>query len=276
MKLAIVGLGLMGGSFAKAIRANTSHQVLGLDLDPKTIELAFADGAIDAAISPQELDQADAAIVCLFPQAAIDFILTNQAKFRPGAIVADICGVKEAVVEKVAEPLFMAGVKFIGTHPMAGRECSGFVSAQSTLFDGASWIITPTAETDPAAIDFIRGLGKKLGFRQVVETSPKEHDQIIAYTSQLAHISSSAYIKSATRKQAEGFSAGSFQDMTRVAKLDETLWTGLFAMNRQNILAELDTYITHLTQYREALASGDDACLRALLAEGRRLKESIS
>ncbi len=274
MKIAIVGLGLMGGSFAKAISANTCHQVLGLDRDSETIRLALASGAISQAISPAELEQADACLVCLFPQQTIDFLLQHRQHFRPGAILADICGVKQAVIDQVDLPLQQAGVQFIGTHPMAGGECSGFVSARVGLFAGASWIVTPTNRTSQEAQDFIRTLGPELDFAQVVTATPQEHDRIIAYTSQLAHIASSAYIKSAAHERERGFSAGSFQDMTRVAKLDEVMWTDLFAKNRQNLLTELDVFLGHLNEYRQALASQDDQAMQELLAAGRRLKES--
>ncbi|MPN28971.1 hypothetical protein SDC9_176418 [bioreactor metagenome] len=173
----------------------------------------------------------------------------------------------------MGQPLADHGVFYLGAHPMAGRECSGFGASLPTLFVGASLILTPTEQTPGFAVDCLRALAADMGFGQVVLATPKEHDRIIAYTSQLAHVVSSAYVKSESLKRQQGFSAGSFQDMTRVAKLDEEMWSSLFLMNRENLLLELDHLLEHLGEYRTALAAADEGKIRALLRQGRILKE---
>ena len=274
MKIQIVGLGLIGGSLCKAIRRRTGHTVLGMDRDPAVLQKALEQGAIHRAGTPETLAEADLAVICLYPEATVHFLLEHREKFRKGGIACDVCGVKAAVVEAVSGPLAEAGVRFVGCHPMAGREFSGFDYAKEDLFDGASFILTPVAETDPAAVEALSAFARSIGFGQTVTASPEEHDAVIAATSQLAHVVSNAYIKSPTLRREAGFSAGSYLDLTRVAKLNEEMWTSLFLLNKAPLLYELDTILTHLAQYRDALAAGDANSLRALLREGRELKEA--
>lgn len=274
MKIAVVGLGLMGGSICKALQAMSDHEVYGVELDEAVAQKALLSNAIDGIWQPQDLVQADVTYICLFPRIAIQFLLEQQVHFRPESIVTDICGVKQAVIEAVEKPLLDRGIAYVGSHPMAGRECSGFDAAKEELFLGASWILTPTERTPDHAIATLTDLARVMGCRMVVETTASEHDRIIAYTSQLAHVVSSAYVKSGGLARERGFSAGSFQDMTRVAKLDENMWASLFMLNQNSLLAEIDTLLLHLTQYREALAMGNEAELRRLLKEGRLRKEA--
>lgn len=273
MKIGIIGLGIIGGSFAKAIKKKTPHQVGGLDTNPEAVRKALEQEAIDFTLDCTTLHEMDLVIICLYPQATMDFLLENKARFRKGAVVMDTCGIKSAVVTAVSEPLKQAGVRFVGCHPMAGREFSGFDYAVDNLFDGASFIITPTEETELEARNEVQALALSLGFLKCVEATPAEHDRIIAYTSQLAHIVSSAYIKNPSVLRQAGFSAGSFKDMTRVARLNETMWTSLFLMNRESLLSELDCLIASLEEYRDALADGDAPVLKELLREGREKKE---
>lgn len=273
MNIAIVGLGLIGGSFLKALRARTQHRLLGLDTDPEVLKDALHSGALDASISPGELSQADLTLVCLSPDIAISFLQEHAASFRPGSIVSDMCGVKETVVQAVEPVLLDSGIQYVGAHPMAGREFSGFSYAKADLYEGASFILTPTSKTSQEAISTLKELALSVGFSQVVISSPLDHDKNIAFTSQLAHIVSNAYIKSPTLWKERGFSAGSFLDLTRVAKLNEEMWSALFLMNREPLLTELDILLTHLNEYRKALIEDDRPALRELLREGRVLKE---
>lgn len=275
MKIAVVGLGLIGGSFCKAIKAYTQHTCLGVgrDLNSKSVQMALQEDAIDKAIIPEQLGEADLSIICLHPQGIIDFILANQQYFRPGSIVIDAGGVKERIVEAVQDALTARGVIFIGCHPMAGREFSGFAYSLPDLYKGASLILTPQSAVPEEAKKVVEQLARDLKFGRIVYTTPQEHDKTIAFTSQLAHVVSSAYIKSPTVKNESGFSAGSFKDLTRVAKLNEDMWTDLFLMNRSALLYEVDTIIGALQEYREALADQDAERLRALLRDGRILKE---
>ena len=275
MKIAVVGLGLIGGSFCKAIKAYTNHTCLGVgrSINSKAVQLALHADAIDQAIIPDELGQVDLTIVCLHPQGIIDFILENQQQFRPGSIVIDAGGVKESIVSAVNDVLRERGVTFIGAHPMAGREFSGFAYSLPDLYKGASLILTPVGDVPEEAKKTVEQLARDLKFGRIVYTTPQEHDKTIAFTSQLAHVVSSAYIKSPTVKNESGFSAGSFKDLTRVAKLNEDMWTELFMMNKPALLFEIDNIIQELQNYRNALTEGDVQTMRDLLRDGRELKE---
>ena len=275
MKIQVVGLGLMGGSLCKAIRRYTDHTVLGMDLDEKTLEKALEQGAIHEIGTAETLSEADLAIVCLYPEGTIRFLLDNGERFRKGGLVCDICGVKSAVVKAASGPLNRLGVRFVGCHPMAGREFSGFDYARADLFDGASFILTPDEHTDPSAVAELEAFARSIGFGQTVTAPPEEHDRIIAATSQLAHVVSNAYMKSPTLQKEAGFSAGSYLDLTRVAKLNEDMWTELFLENPDNLVSEIDTLMENLKLYRNAIASGDSETLRALLKDGREKKALI-
>lgn len=271
MIITAVGLGLIGGSMCKAIKKHTNHTVYGIDVNKETIAMAVSQNAIDS--ETDDLGLADITIVSLYPTDAIDYIAANADKFKEGSIVIDTCGIKKAVVDSVTPLLERYGVTFIGAHPMAGREFSGFEYSLDNLFDEASFIITPTDSVPQPKLNLLEDFAYSMHFKKVVFASPEEHDQIIAFTSQLAHVVSNAYIKSPTHRKQLGFSAGSFQDLTRVAKLNEIMWTPLFMLNKEPLCFEIDYIIDRLTEYRDAMQSGDSDRLRELLKEGRILKE---
>ncbi|MFQ9872920.1 MAG: prephenate dehydrogenase [Oscillospiraceae bacterium] len=276
--VAVVGLGLIGGSFCRRMREATSWRILGVDTDGGTLEEALADGAIHQGIRPEEipsgaLSQADFVLVALHPRQTIAFLLENGRYLKPGALAADTCGIKAAVVKAVSQPLSRQGIRFVGTHPMAGREFSGYRYSLPTLFEGASFIVTPQEAADGEALDFLREFSSLMGFGKFVVTTPAQHDETIAFTSQLAHVVSNAYVKSPSLLRESGFSAGSFLDLTRVAKLNEDMWTDLFLMNRTPLLFELETILGSLKKYRDALLAENEQELKALLRQGRQLKE---
>ena len=273
MKIAIVGLGLIGGSLAKAIKKNTDDTVYGIDISGTTIAAALSEEALDYPIEAERLDICDIVIVALHPNETIEFLLNNRQYFKKGGIVIDCCGVKQTIVEAVEQPLAEAGVRFLGCHPMAGREFSGFTYSLDNLFEKASFIMTPTDNTPISAVKEVSAFAYKIGFAKCVVSSPAEHDEIIAFTSQLAHVVSSAYIKSPTLDKKSGFSAGSFKDLTRVAKLNADMWTVLFEMNSRALTNELNCIIAALTDYRDCIRDHDSARLHELLEEGTRLKE---
>ena len=273
MKIGVVGLGLIGGSLCKTIRKNTPYACYGMDKDAETVDKALRDGAICARLEPDSLCEMDLTIVCLHPRQTIAFLREHAGLLRRGSIVTDVCGVKQSVVEAVEGVLTQAGVRYVGAHPMAGREFSGYDYTTDSLFHGASFILTPTQASDPEAVEALRAFALELGFGRVVLATPQEHDEEIAFTSQLAHVVSNAYVKSPRLLSQNGFSAGSFQDLTRVAKLDEHMWTDLFLMNRPALMQEIDTIIGHLSEYRAALKAEDENTLCALLRDGRILKE---
>jgi len=274
MKVAVVGLGLIGGSVCKALKENTSHVIYGINRSKGVLTKALDAGAIDHAIvDNSDLKEIDIVYICLYPETVIDFIKENVSNFKKGSIICDACGVKSPVVYKAEKLLHGEGVFFVGTHPMAGREFSGFDYSTPKIFEGASFIITKTPETHDFAAERIKELAEAMKFGEIIFTSPEDHDRNIAFTSQLAHIVSNAYIKSPSLRSEHGFSAGSFQDLTRVAKLNEEMWTSLFLLNDKNLINELSILIDHLDEYRQALINGDADRLRELLKAGRLLKE---
>ena len=272
MKIAIVGLGLIGGSMAKSIKAKTAHTVYGADLDRETMTLARMCGAIDGPLTEDTLPQCDLVLVAICPAAAIRWVEEHADKIGKQAILVDLCGVKRVVVQALAPIAQAHGFAYIGGHPMAGKERGGFTAATDDLFDGASMILTPDQRTDMQLLETLKTFFLDLGFAGLTFSDPEEHDRIIAFTSQLAHITSSAYVKSPEAQRRRGFSAGSFRDMTRVARLDETMWTELFLDDADYLVKELDILIENLSAYSQALKSGDAEQVCALLREGRELK----
>lgn len=275
MDIGVVGLGLIGGSMARTIRRNTPHTVLGTDTDEQVMYKARLLEAIDGDLTDERLGICDIVLIATWPKAAVDYVQRHAAAFRKGAWVIDLCGVKRAVCGPLFEAAKENGFTFIGGHPMAGIEYWGFDHATATLFDNASMILTPPPGTDIQTLSDLKHFFRGLGFGRVVITTPEEHDRLIGYTSQLAHVVSSAYVKSPEAMRHPGFSAGSFKDMTRVARLNEKMWTELFLLNRDELGAELDALIGHLEEYRATLSAGDAQALERLLREGRERKEIV-
>ncbi|MBR6216339.1 MAG: prephenate dehydrogenase [Spirochaetaceae bacterium] len=274
MIVGIVGLGLIGGSVAKAIKHSTPHTVLGRDILEPVLRKAILLDAVDDSLTDEKLSICDIIIIATYPGISIDFVKNNYTKFKKDVIVMDCCGVKQVVCDALFPLAKENGFTFIGAHPMAGLEYSGFDNAQRKLFNNASIILVPPQNTDLELLHKIKQLWSELGFTNFEITTPEKHDRIIAYTSQLAHVVSSAYIKSPTAKEHAGFSAGSYKDMTRVARLNETMWTELFLENAENLEKEVDTVIENLTKYRDAIKAKDEATLKELLKEGRICKEN--
>ena len=276
MDISVVGLGLIGGSLARTIKLHTDHRVYGADLNAATMDQAALLGAIDGMADDAVIARSDLILVALYPGAIVDWITSHAHLFKPGCLVIDCGGVKQ-VICKAIEPLVKdAAWRFIGGHPMAGREFSGFKYTRDDLFDHASMILTPYADADPALLQQARNFFLDIGFRRVQFTTPETHDEMIAYTSQLAHIVSSAYVKCPLADKHRGFSAGSFADMTRVARLNEDMWTELFFDNRDALLPEVEGLVERLTAYRDALRNEDHEAMKALLKEGREIKERLS
>ena len=272
MNIGIVGLGLIGGSMAKSIKHRTAHTVWGIDLDHETMMLARMCGAIDAPLTDENLPLCDLILVAIRPGAAIAWVEANADKIAKTATLVDLCGVKRIVVAAITPIAEAHGFAYIGGHPMAGRERGGFTSATGDLYNGAAMILTPDKRTDMQLLEKLKAFFMDVGFGTLTFSDPEEHDRIIAFTSQLAHIASSAYVKSPEAQRRRGFSAGSFADMTRVARLDEDMWTELCLADADYLTRELDVLIHHLTEYADALKAGDAETLRALLRQGREMK----
>ena len=248
-------MGLIGGSFEKAFR-KAGHEVLNLKGAPSA-----------------EIGRCGAVVVCLPPLLVAPWIREHADDFAPGALVTDAAGVKGVVCAALEPVAAAAKWTYVGGHPMAGRERSGYANSDGDLFRGASMIFTPLAATPPAAVDRLKALFSEIGFARFVVTDPAHHDEMIAYTSQLAHVVSSAYVRDALSAAHAGYSAGSFQDMTRVATVDPEIWADLFLSNRDALDAVLTRLVDRLGEYRDAIRRADAPALRALLAEGRRAKE---
>ena len=275
MTVGIVGLGLIGGSLARSIKVHTDFEVLGMDINSQTMLQANLLGAIDGTLTEDNLARCDVVLVALYPAAIVTWITEHQDAFRPGAWVIDCGGVKEAVCTPLNALAQGKPWHYCGGHPMAGREFSGFRYAKDDLFDRASMILTPPRDAGPEVRTWLKDFFLTIGFRRVQFTTPREHDEMIAYTSQLAHVVSSAYVKCPLAQKHPGFSAGSFADMTRVAKLNEDMWTELFFDNREALLPEINGLIDRLTAYRDALAAEDHQAMKQLLREGREIKEAL-
>ena len=269
MNVGIVGLGLIGGSMAKSIKARTGHTVFGIARSEETLMMARMCGAIDAPLTDENLPQCDLILIAIRPAAAIEWVRRHAELISKSTVVVDLCGVKRVVVEGIAPIAEQYGFAYIGGHPMAGKERGGFTSATEDLYVGASMILTPDKRTDMQLLEMLKAFFLDIGFASLTFSTPDEHDRIIAYTSQLAHIVSSAYIKSPEAQRRRGFSAGSFRDMTRVARLDEDMWTELFLDDADYLTKEVCELILHLTEYQEALQNRDAETLHALLKDGR-------
>ncbi|MEE0772655.1 MAG: prephenate dehydrogenase/arogenate dehydrogenase family protein [Anaerovoracaceae bacterium] len=274
MEIGIVGLGLIGGSLAKAISQNTDHTVYGADISDTVVKKAVLVDAIEQPLTEELLPQCDITIVALYPQATIEYVKTHADSFKKGSIVLDCGGVKGIVCDALMPLADEKDFIFIGGHPMAGLEHSGFQYAKKSLFNNASMIFTPT-KGPIEKMEMLKTLFTSIGFTNIEISSAADHDRKIAFTSQLAHVVSNAYIKSPTATEHMGFSAGSYKDLTRVAKLNEHMWTELFLENADNLTGEIDGLIAQLKKYSDAIKDSDADTLRELLKDGREKKAII-
>lgn len=271
MTIGIIGLGLIGGSLAKAIKENTTFSVLGYDRYEEVVKKAHFAGAIDSGLEGK-LAQCDILLLALYPKDAVNFIEENKKLINKKTIVCDCCGTKSYVSEHIGKIAKECGFTFIGGHPMAGIERFGFDYSKPDMFCGASMIFT-CEEKNCEKIETIKSVFSRLGFSNFVTTTPENHDRVIAYTSQLAHVVSSAYIQSPTAEEYYGFSAGSFKDLTRVARLNEKMWTELFLENSKYLTEEIDSLIERLSDFSKAIKTKDEDKILALLKCGCECKE---
>lgn len=272
MNIGIVGLGLIGGSLAKSIKLRTMHNVWAIDKDPETMMFARLSGSIDGTLDSEKLSAIDILLVAVVPDVAIAWVEEHAAEIPEKTILVDMCGVKRYVCDRLAPIAEKQGFMYVGGHPMAGTERGGFVSSTNDLFDGASMILTPDDRPSIQMLEGLKDFFLDIGFATITFSTPDEHDKIIAYTSQLAHVVSNAYIKSPEAQKRRGFSAGSFKDMTRVARLDEKMWTELFMENKDYLAEQLELIIGNLNEYLDAIKNEDRELLQALLKDGREKK----
>ncbi len=267
-KIAVVGLGIIGGSIAGAL-TKAGYHVDGFNRSPQALDYALNAGYLHA--KGENLADYDVVFLALPPKITMEYL--DKETFKENAIVADICGVKRCVEACVYSK--KRRYHYVGLHPMAGKETSGIESASTDLFNGANMIITISPQTDKNALEKMKEYIQAMRFSKIVECTADEHDKKIALTSQLAHIVSNAYVKSPQVKGYEGFTGGSFQDMTRIAGVDEKIWTPLYMLNKENITNELNGLISALREYKDALESGDEEKLSKALKDGRLIRETI-
>ena len=273
-KVIVVGLGLIGGSIAKAIKLNTDHIVLGIDTNEDVLLDACSCGAIDGKASPEDLRTADMVYLCVYPESALEFMETHGGKLKENCILTDACGIKGEICHGVEKMRGTGKYVFVAGHPMAGKELSGFAASDAGIFIGASYLIAPCGAPE-WAVQEVAALAKSMGFGQVVITTPEQHDRVIAFTSQLPHVLACSYVMSPRCKEHQGFSAGSYRDVSRVANINEVLWSRLFLDNREDLLLEVDELIKNLTAFRTAIDEGDEERLKALLHTAAEIKREV-
>ena len=275
MNIGIVGLGLMGGSLARTIVKNTKHSVFGTDISDKVMLKASLLNCYHQVLTVENAKELDLLVVATRPEYFLDIVREYLPHLKSGAVVTDFCGIKRSVISDMKEcEKVRPDLVYIGGHPMAGRELSGIEHSKTNLFDKASMILVPLTQ-DLFALEKVKAFYLSLGFLEVVITDADNHDGMIAFTSQLCHIVSNAFIKNQTAEKHFGYSAGSYKDLTRVARLDADMWAGLMTANADKLLVELNEFIDNITEYREALKNKDENKLRELLKDGNDKKLSL-
>ena len=274
MTVGIVGLGLIGGSFAKAYHA-AGHTVLAFDTDRSTYDFAVLSGTVNGPLTDETLSTCDLILIAVIPSAAVDYLKHHAAHIGPKPVVIDCCGTKRVVCTACFPLAKQFGFTYLGGHPMAGTHNSGFKYATATMFHNAPMVLVPANHNDIELLSRVKELLAPAGFSRFSVTTAEQHDEMIAFTSQLAHVVSNAYIKSPTAGLHKGFSAGSYKDMTRVAWLAPKMWAELFLENKDFLMAELNTLIDNLRQYQDAMEHDDLPGLIQLLDDGRKRKEEV-
>lgn len=274
MTIGIIGLGLIGGSFAKAYH-KAGWRVLAKDVDRSMLDFAILSGAVNKELEDSDLDSCDLILICTYPAAAEEYLIENAAKISKHTTVIDCLGTKRRICSLGFRLSKEHGFLYAGGHPMAGTHNSGFKYSREDLFDGAPMVLCPPNFYDIRLLDEAKKMLAPVGFGRVSITNAADHDKRIAFTSQLAHVVSNAYVKSPSAREHAGFSAGSYRDLTRVAWLNPDMWAELFLENKENMLFELDTIIENLTAYKTAIQEENFPALRQLLEDGRRIKEEV-
>lgn len=274
MTVGILGLGLIGGSLARAY-AKAGHSVLASEKNENILGFADLAGVVHGVLDPDTIGSCDLILLAIYSGGSAAWLEENGQYISPDALVIDCCGIKTEICNRAFPVAEKYGFTFVGGHPMAGSHNSGFKYSRSNLFMGAPMVLVPPRYDDPELLEQVKNYLSPCRFGSFSVTTAQEHDKIIAFTSQMAHLVSNAYIKSPTALEHKGFSAGSYKDMTRVAWLNPQMWAELFLSNKENMLFELESYMSCLEQYHKALSENDEQRLIALLDEGRRRKEEV-
>ena len=274
MNVLVVGLGLIGASLAKALKKNTNHHVIGWNRTGTVTLRAIEEGVIDETGELDEIiPKADVTIINFYPKAIVPFIKEHKHLFKKNSIVTDSCGIKTKICRELEKEDF--DFYFIGAHPMAGREVSGYDNSLDNLFDNASFICTPTDNIPRNKTDALVGLAQDIGFARTVVTTPEHHDEMIAFTSQIAHVLACSYVLSPLAPSHAGYSAGSYRDVSRVARINADMWTELFIDNKEPLVREIDDLVSNLMKFKYSIVNGDEQSLHDLMEKGNRIKEEI-
>jgi prephenate dehydrogenase len=279
LTVSIVGLGLIGGSYAKGLRRLGTRRILGVDIDRATLDKAKASGVIDEGFdSPgKAIAESDLVIVGLYPRLAVDFVKANLAGFKPGCVVTDVSGIKARVLGEVMA-VIPESIDFVGGHPMAGGESLGYDHSSADIFTGASYLLTPHERNRKESVDLVREMALALGCRKVREVSPEVHDRIIARTSQLPHVVASALIAAAASGSdgmIDCFLGGGLRDTTRIADINGKLWSELLISNSGPLVPCIEDFEEKIRKLRVAIGSGDTEGLEAIFADAMRLREGL-
>ena len=274
MNILICGLGLIGASLAKTLKKNTKHTVLGWNRTPSVTEKALRDGVIDRTGDIDELmADADITFVNFYPEAIVPFILEHKNSFKKDSIVTDSCGIKSKICYELKDEKL--DFYFIGAHPMAGREVGGYDNSLATLYDNASFIVTPLEDSPRNKVDALVGLAQDMGFARTVVTTPEHHDEMIAFTSQIAHVLACSYVLSPLAPSHAGYSAGSYRDVSRVARINADMWADLFIDNKDALVREIDDLVSNLMQFKYSIVNEDSPALKDLMNRANKIKEEI-
>ena len=274
MTVGILGLGLIGGSLARAYSLE-GHRVLCFDRDEQMLSFAMLAGAVESPLTSDNISECDLILLAIYPEGSAAWLEQNAHHIAKGTLVIDCCGVKTQICRRCFPIANYYGVTVSGGHPMAGTQFSGFKYSRANLFEGAPMVLVPDRYDDPELLDRAKKALAPCHFGSFSVTTAEDHDRMIAFTSQMPHIVSNAFIKSPTALEHRGFSAGSYKDLTRVAWLNASMWSELFLDNREHLLRELDVLINNLSKYRDAISQADEQMLVALLEEGKRRKEEV-
>ncbi len=265
-KILIVGLGLLGGSYAQAL-SEQGFSVRAITREQSSVDFALEKGWIEAgatAPDPEWIGWADLTVLALYPHVLLEWLEANARYFAPGSFVTDVTGVKTAVVYR-AQELMPAGVEFIAAHPMAGREVCGVENSTAAIFRGANYIVTPTEKNTPAGIALCRSLGERLGFARVSELTPEKHDRIIAYVSQLTHCIAVSLMTCNMDPRLQDYTGDSFRDLTRIARINEEMWSELFRVNKEALISQIDAFAGELHRIRTYLSDGNEEKLKEMM-----------
>lgn len=274
MNILICGLGLIGASLAKTLKKNTDHTVLGWNRTSSVTEKALRDGVIDRTGDIDSLmAEADITFINFYPEAIVPFILEHKNSFKKDSIVSDSCGIKSKICRALEKENL--DFYFIGAHPMAGREVGGYDNSLDTLYDKASFIVTPVDGTPRNKIDALVGLAQGMGFARTVVTTPEHHDEMIAFTSQIAHVLACSYVLSPLAPSHAGYSAGSYRDVSRVARINADMWADLFIDNKEALVREIDDLVSNLMQFKYNIVNEDSPALKDLMNRANKIKEEI-